>query len=225
MHDVTDILKRTELFREIPDELLLQEILPAGRFQFYGTGQSLIRAQQTANYFAVILSGRVNIVHFFPDGHSSLTTVLTAADVLAADLIYTRTRISPYNAVAADETRVLYFPAELLTTSGAVTEPWRQVMLSALLTLVSHDNMKKEYRLAILSQRGLRARVMSFLVMQANRHKSATITIPFSREELASYLCVDRSALSHELSLMQQEGLITFRKNVFTLHNILPDST
>ena len=42
-------------------------------------------------------------------------------------------------------------------------------------------------------------------------------TIPFSRQELADYLGVDRSALSGELSKMQKDGLIQFRKNHFTL--------
>ena len=41
--------------------------------------------------------------------------------------------------------------------------------------------------------------------------------IPYSREELANYLCVNRSVLSDELGRMQEEGIITFRKNRFTL--------
>lgn len=90
------------------------------------------------------------------------------------------------------------------------------VMRQALLIL-SHDNMKKHYRLTILSQRGLRQRVLACLSMQATRRKSASFSIPFSWEELASYLCVNRSALSHELRQMEQDGLIRFRKNRFTL--------
>ena len=42
-------------------------------------------------------------------------------------------------------------------------------------------------------------------------------SIPFTREELASFLCVNRSALSHEIALMKQEGIIQCRKNSFTL--------
>ena len=38
-----------------------------------------------------------------------------------------------------------------------------------------------------------------------------------TREELADFLCVNRSALSHELGKMEREGLIRFRKNEFTL--------
>ena len=38
-----------------------------------------------------------------------------------------------------------------------------------------------------------------------------------TQEELADFLCVNRSALSHELGKMEREGLIRFRKNEFTL--------
>ena len=73
------------------------------------------------------------------------------------------------------------------------------------------------FRVPILSQRGLRDRVLVYLTMQAERRGTMTFRIPFSREELAAFLCVNRSALSHELSRMEAEGLIRFRKNEFTL--------
>ena len=46
---------------------------------------------------------------------------------------------------------------------------------------------------------------------------SDTITVPFSREDMAAYIGTDRSALSRELSAMKREGLIDYRKNVFVL--------
>ena len=49
---------------------------------------------------------------------------------------------------------------------------------------------------------------------------AAHFTIPFSRQQLADYLGVDRSALSNELSKMQRDGLIEYRKNEFTLNEI-----
>ncbi len=59
--------------------------------------------------------------------------------------------------------------------------------------------------------------MLVYLTMQAERRGTSTFRIPFSREELAAFLCVNRSALSHELSRMEAEGLIRFRKNEFTL--------
>ena len=42
---------------------------------------------------------------------------------------------------------------------------------------------------------------------------------PISREELAAYLCVNRSALSRELSRMKQEGLLDYYRDTFRLLN------
>ena len=85
------------------------------------------------------------------------------------------------------------------------------------MTLVSHDNMRRYYRIAILSQKGLRSRILTYLTMQAERLCCSSFAIPFNREELADYLCVNRSALSHELKRMEREGILRTRKNLFVL--------
>ncbi|WP_349814387.1 helix-turn-helix domain-containing protein [Dubosiella newyorkensis] len=41
--------------------------------------------------------------------------------------------------------------------------------------------------------------------------------MPFNREQMASYLNVERSALSKELGKMKKEGLINFHRNRFCL--------
>lgn len=58
---------------------------------------------------------------------------------------------------------------------------------------------------------------MTFLSQQALNTKENSFKIPFSREEMADFLAVDRSALSRELSKMKKEGIITYNKNNFTL--------
>lgn len=221
MEDIVLFLERVDLFSGLPEEVIVQEILPQRQLQEYRKGAFLIEPQQKVNRFGVVLSGKVHIMHIFPEGNYSLTSVLTAGEILGADLLCTRTQRSPYYAMAAAPTQVLYLPSELVTAPGVLWEPWRLEMLSHLAAWISNENMKKEYRLAILSQKGLRERIVTYLTMQASRRQKNAFTIPFSREELAAFLCVNRSALSHELSLMQREGLITFRKNYFCLHYLL----
>ena len=97
------------------------------------------------------------------------------------------------------------------------TQTERQIALNNLLIMLSHLHMQKEKHLTVLSRNGLRNRVMTYLSLQAQWKNSNSFEIPFSREELAAYLCVNRSALSHELSLMRKEGLIDFSKNHFKL--------
>jgi len=218
MHELTELLTRTPLFHTIPAETIETQILPHGFSQSYSKDQFLIVPQQQVDRFGIVISGKIHIQHLFTNGTCRLMRTVTEQEILGADLICTKTRISPYHAAAASPVQIFSLPAAMLTTAGFLDEITRLEILNRLLLLISQENMKKEYRLAILSQSGLRDRIMTYLTMQADRRNSDTFTIPFTREELSSFLCVNRSALSHELSLLQQEGVISFRKNVFTLH-------
>ena len=217
--DLPMALQKNELFAHLPDGVIRRELLPHGYLQTFQKGQVVISPQQKVDRLGVILTGRIHIMHLFSSGQYSLMSVLLPMKVLGADLVYTRSQRSPYHAVAARPTQVFSLPIELLTQPGILREEHRLQALNRLLTLLSQENMKKEYRLAILSQKGLRERITVYLTMQANKQQKSTFTIPFSREEMASFLCVNRSALSHELSLMQKEGLLSFQKNRFTLHD------
>lgn len=218
MDEILRVLKRTELFSDIPEQVLIRDVMPHRQVQEYRKGLFLIEPQQETNRFGVVLSGKVHIMHFFHEGSYSLTSALTQGDMVELDLVCTRTRRAPYYAMAASGARVVFFPAALLTKPGILQEPWRLQVINRLAVWISNENMKKEYRLAILSQKGLRDRIVTYLTMQSHRLRKTAFAIPFSREDLAAFLCVNRSALSHELSLMEQEGLISFHKNFFTLH-------
>ena len=211
------ILKQCRLFQNLPEEALRRDILPQGKLREYPRQAMLIAPGDQVDWFAVILRGRVQISQIFSDGTSSLMDALGPAYVLGADLIGTRSRRSPYYASTACTVQLLRFPGELLLEPGSLPEEERLALCRRLLAMLSDDNLRKHYRLAILSQRGLRDRILIYLTMQAERRGTDCFRIPFSREELAAFLCVNRSALSHELSHMEAEGLIRFRKNEFTL--------
>lgn len=211
------VLKKCRLFQELGPEELERDILPHGKLREFEKQAAVIEPGDRVDWFAVVLRGRVQISQIFSDGTASLMDALGPAYTLGTDLIGTRSRRSPYYAVAGTAAALLRFPGELLLEPGALPEPRRLALCRRLLTLVSDDSLRKHYRLAILSQRGLRDRVLVYLTMQAERRGTSTFRVPFDREELAAFLCVNRSALSHELSRMEREGLIRFRKNEFTL--------
>lgn len=217
MDAVLRILQQCMLFRDISPEIIGAYILPAGSLREISKGQHLISLWESVDFFGIVISGQFQTMQIFADGTYSICDVLGPGEVIGADLIWTRSRTAPYYAIAPQAAQVLLLPNRMVKQPGMLPEAHRRQITDKLLTLVSHDNIRKEYRLAILAQKGLRQRILTYLTMQANKRQTASFTIPFSREELASYLCVNRSALSHELSLMQQEGLLTFSKNRFTL--------
>jgi len=56
-----------------------------------------------------------------------------------------------------------------------------------------------------------------YLQLEGKSAGSKRFTIRLNRNELADYLCVDRSALSRELGKLQAAGEIEFHKNEFVI--------
>jgi hypothetical protein len=87
---------------------------------------------------------------------------------------------------------------------------------------IGKKNILLTKKLEYLSKRTTREKLLSFLSAQAVSAKSTIVEIPFNKTELAEYLCVDRSALSRELSAMKAEGLLQYDKNSFELFQVEP---
>ena len=66
-----------------------------------------------------------------------------------------------------------------------------------------------------MGQRTTRAKLMSYFSAEAQRRGGYEFNIPFSRQQLADYLGVERSGLSLELGKMRDEACSTFTKATF----------
>ena len=73
--------------------------------------------------------------------------------------------------------------------------------------------------LSIVSQRSIKDKILRFLSIQSSKEGRNEFDIPFSRDELANYLAVDRASLSRMLGNLKKEGIIDFKKNRFILIN------
>lgn len=217
MDHLTQSLCACSLFSDLSEERIRQALLPQGILRQFSPRENLIAAQEQVDWFGIVLEGHIQIVQTFSSGATNVMENLFPSFVVGADLIFTKSQKSPYCAVAADFTQVMVFSSKVLTAQEILTQEERLLVWQRLLTVLSQANMRKHNRLAMLSQRGLRDRIYTYLTLQATRREEDSFQISFSREELADFLCVNRSALSHELSLMEQEGLIHFKKNQFVL--------
>ena len=218
MPELNELLMQTEIFTGL-DKELLNKLISCGYMQHYEKGEYLLRPLEKLDKLGLVVKGKLRLVHIFPNGNYSLMETSTDGKLIGLDLVSTKTRVSPYHIQAATDSSVFWIPAAVLSGTECFDEKLRSVFLERMLSELADINMKKEYRLAILSQKGLRERIVSFLTMQANRLQKTSFRISFSREEMASFLCVNRSALSHELSVMQREGLLSFDESYFTLND------
>lgn len=217
IEDLMPVVSGCFLFRNLPAHVLRSVILPAGIIRTYGKGGIVLAQQEPLRQVGLVLTGELQQIYLFPDGNCIMHAILAPGEIPGLELLYTHTRISPFQIESLTESELFCLPVHLFLNPGSILEPYRLEIMEQLLTAVSNGSVRKDYRMTVLCRKGLRERIMTYLHMQAKKRSTNSFSIPFNREEMASFLSVDRSALSHELSLMQQEGLIRFRKNRFTL--------
>ena len=78
-------------------------------------------------------------------------------------------------------------------------------LLQELSNQITFFNVK----LRILSQKKLRDKLKIYL-QTLEQSKEGVIHLPLTRNKLAEFLYVDRSALSRELCRLRDEGILTF---------------
>ena len=90
-------------------------------------------------------------------------------------------------------------------------------MLRNIMYFIADENMRKYYKIEVFTMKGVRERIVNYLAYQQKISGSSMFYIKLNREELSNFLGVNRSVLSHELKLMEQEGIIKFKKNYFEI--------
>lgn len=113
--------------------------------------------------------------------------------------------------------RILFIRISLLAAYAAPQKPWASELSQNLLMNAARKNLMLSRRSFLIALKSVREKVMAYLNAESIKHKASTFEIPFNRQQLADYLNVERTALSKELSRMQAEGYISYRKNRFTI--------
>lgn len=124
---------------------------------------------------------------------------------------------SDVSLVATEPSVVLSFSIVPEVESCNCCIKYLNAIRSTLIGSLTQMNAKLIKNAETLSCRSTREKVMCFLEDQASEQGKSTFEIPYNRQELADYLCVERSALSRELGCMRDDGLITFNRSTFSL--------
>lgn len=215
----TGFLTETELFRDIepgymPDLLSCLKT----REKRYARDQVILRAGDRPREFGLVLSGSVSLSASFYWGGSSLLGQVKKGDIFAETCAVLPGQEMRWDAVAAEDTRILFMNMEALLTPCESNCDHHNRLIRSLMRICAEKNLALTARMMHTAPKTIRERLLSYLSEQAAAAGSAVFTVPFNRQQLADYLGVDRSALSNELSKMRRDGLISCRKNDFVLH-------
>lgn len=185
-------------------------------------GEYAFHEGDSVNYIAIVLSGRVQVERIDASGNRVILAALETGSSFAESFVCAGVSVSPVAAVAVQDSAILAIPYEKIVRPCASACACHGSLIANLVSLVSKRNLMLNERLGILAKRTIREKALAFLDAERRRvgaSEDGSFDARFSREAMADFLCVDRSALSRVLGEMKDEGLLSFSNNRFTLYN------
>ena len=217
MDKYLNLLKTVPLFRGI-DVFDLETMLGCikAKIETAKKGEILLLTGGKPLYIGIVLSGQLQIAREDCDGNRSLVTVVTAGGIFGETLCCAGILESPITVAAGTETSVLLLRFSHILHICPNSCAFHTKLIENMLGIIAGKNLFLQLRMETISLKSVRAKVMRYFESLGAK-RGQQFFIPFNREEMADYLCVERSALSHELSRMKNDGLIEYSKNKFIL--------
>ncbi|MEA5047387.1 MAG: Crp/Fnr family transcriptional regulator [Eubacteriales bacterium] len=211
-------LRKTSLFRgtteeELPD--LLECLAPV--YRDYTKNEWILRQGEDVSSVGMVLSGRVQIVEEDFWGNRHILADAWPGDLFAESYAFLPGELLRVSVIAAEPTRVMLLESRRMVQVCSNACRFHSRLVQNVLAEAARKNLALTRKLSHMSKRTTREKLFSYLSSQSLAAGTDVFEIPFNRQQLADFLCVDRSAMSNELCKMRDEGLLSFERNNFHL--------
>ena len=213
-----DVIQQVALFRGM-DEAELAAALSAlsAKEKTYEKDETILYAGNVSEHMGLVLEGSVTIESNDVWGNRTILSHIEKGGTFAETYALLEDEPMLVDVIANEKSNILFLRIGSLNLLQQDISPWRVKLIGNLLRISSQKNLHLSGRSFHTAPKSIRGRVMAYLNSVSLQKNKIDFDIPFDRQQFADYLNVERSALSRELSNMQQDGLIIVRRNHFEI--------
>lgn len=217
-------LSRTAIFRNMTEEEIRRALncLHAEE-KHYRKHDYIFTAGDSVSKMGMVLSGSVIIESNDYWGKRTIIQRIGEGQYFAETFAWMPKSILSVDISANEDCSILFLSISQLRDEDNCSAGCVHKVLVNLLNIFSSKNMALSARNLQTSPKTIRERLIIYLNTVRLQKGAHEFDIPFSRQQLADYLNLERTALSKELSKMQADELISYHKNHFILHKIRDD--
>ena len=214
-----DNLQGCELFSGMkPDEMnKMLECLDAHVIS-RDKGAAIFIEGSHATRFGVVLSGSLVVVKDSVSGKRSIIKRIGEKELVAVAQAFSGARTMNVRVEADASCRVLILNADRVCSPCCNACTFHTGLVHNIMRILAAKTLELNGKIEILSHRTTEERLLAYLRSFANRCGKSEFDIPFDRQQLADYLCVERSALSAEISRLAAKDVLVSRRNHFVLN-------
>lgn len=201
-----------------PDELGTMLGCLDVRERSFDRGEFVVHRGDAVRFVGYVLAGQLTLERGDVLGNRSILGTLRSGDTFA-EAYAAAGKPSGVDVVAAAPCEVALIDIDRILGTCSNACAFHARLVRNLFAAMAQRNVALTRKIADITPRTIRGRLTSYLAEQARTaDEQGIFRIPYTRQQLADYLCVDRSALSTELSKMRAEGLIDVDGASFRLH-------
>ncbi len=218
MEKYIPILKKCALFRNI-EEKDLDRLLHCldSQLRSYAAEEYIFLSGDEVNYVGILVSGVIEIMKESLAGNKHIVTFLGPSNMFAEGIVCTANRISPVTVQAKEAAVVLMIPYERIIKSCGNSCSFHVSLIQNMMVVLGERNVTLNRKLELLTLKGMREKIASFLINEVRDKRSNTFQIMLNRSELADYLNVSRTSMCRELARMKEDGLIDYYGSSFKI--------
>ena len=167
------------------------------------------------NFIGIIEEGTAQLVFNDYLGNKTILETLKEEDIFGS--LITNINSDEITCITKEKTRVTYIDYDRITDTENIKYDYYLTFIKNLLIILEEQLTSKNERIALLTKKTTRDKLLQYFKLTSIKKGSRTFTIPYSFTELAGYLSVDRSAMTREIKYLKDEGFIKIDKKRITI--------
>ena len=216
--EFSTLLKTSNLFEGISaEEIAAMLFCLKARVCKFAKGDFIMREGDCPSAIGIILRGNVLLIQEDMWGNRNIVSKVGPAQTFATAFASAGSAPLNVSVVADEEVQVMFIDVSKILTVCSSNCSHHNKIIHNLIAELAKNNLSLSEKITHMNKRTTREKIMSCLSAQSSKTGSREFDIPFSRQQMADYLGVERSGLSLELSKMKRDGLIEFNKNHFVV--------
>lgn len=177
----------------------------------------IFRVGDSTEAMGLVLSGSILSVQEDLWGHRNIVGRIGVGESFAETFAATPGAVLNISIVAAEDCEIMLLHMYRLMQTCATACPHHNKLIRNLVSVMSQRVLRLNEKITHMGKRSSREKILSYLSSESMRQGKLSFDIPYDRQQLADYLCIERAAMSVELSKLQKEGLLKTTKNHFEL--------